>query len=124
MREYLTPLSTSFMGWFASLFLVGLLFGNMVFIYMGLIPLFLLLWGLLIEQPREVEIEREDLNKSVWTDDEVDINIKVRIKDGVGIVMLVDELPPIFELVKGSNFRVLWKGLGEKELMFSYKVNV
>lgn len=122
MREYLTPLSTSFIGWFASFFLIGLLFGNMVFIYMGLIPLFLLLFGLLIEQPREVEIERGDLNESVWTDDELDITIKVRIKDGVGIVTLIDELPSTFELVDGNNFRVLWKGLGEKEVMLSYKV--
>ncbi|MBC8521794.1 MAG: DUF58 domain-containing protein [Candidatus Syntrophoarchaeum sp.] len=122
MRKYLTPLSTSFIGWFASLFLIGLLFGNMVFIYMGLIPLFLLLFGLLIDQPREVEIERGDLNKSVWTDDELEVNIKVRIMDGIGIVTLIDELPSTFELVDGNNFRMLWKGLGEKELMLSYKV--
>ena len=122
MREYLTPLSTSFIGWFASFFLIGLLFGNMIFIYMGLIPLFLVLLGLLIDQPREVEIEREDLNKSVWTDDELDVNIKVKIKHGIGIVTLIDELPSTFELVEGNNFRVLWKGLSEKERTFSYKV--
>lgn len=122
MRKCLTPLSLSFIGWFISLFLIGLLFGNMVFIFMGFIPLFLLLFGLLMDQPREVEIEPEDLKKWVWTDDELDINIRVRIRKGVGIVMLVDELPPTFKLVEGNNFRVLWKGLGEKELMFSYKV--
>lgn len=65
-----------------------------------------------------------DFDKTTWAEDEVEMKLKVKVKEGIGTVAVRDELPDIFRLVDGSNFQILWKGFGEMEEILTYKVRV
>lgn len=51
MEVPLTKISASLFGWFGSTFALGLFFGNTIFLYTGLVPLFILFIGLTLNQP-------------------------------------------------------------------------
>ena len=105
------------------LFIVaGMFLGNMILVYMGLLPVVYILLGLLLSSPKTVEVMNPTSHTNVWVDDVVEIQRKVRVKGGFGHVTLGEELPPYFELVEGSNFKVIWKGLNELEEDFEYKI--
>jgi uncharacterized protein (DUF58 family) len=94
----------------ALLFLPGMFLGNLVLISMALVPLSFALFGLVIVQPKDIEIRRITRKEEVLVGDEVENRIQVEVKDGMGMVVLADDLPEEFELVSGSNFKVIWKG--------------
>lgn len=100
----------------------GMVLGNMVFVYMGLLPVVYVLLGLLLEEPRSVEVSNPDRFANAWVDDVVELRRTVRVEGGLGHVTVGEALPPYFEVVEGSNFRVLWKGPGDLEEAFSYRI--
>ncbi len=109
-------------GWFGTFLGIGLFMGNIVFIYMGLIGFFIFLIGLIIDQPYEVTIERSEIKEKVWSGSEAEIELKVKIENGIGPVIVRNDLPGSFELVEGSNVRLLWKGLGVLEENLTFRV--
>jgi len=50
------------------------------------------------------------------------VEITGKISGGVGTLILYEELPKHFELVDGTNYKVLWKGFGTRNFSFFYKV--
>jgi len=107
--------------WFAILFLLGLFLANPAMLYASLIPIFIYLAGISIPLP-EVEAKRIGLTGSAWVDETREVLISGRIYRGIGTVIVYDELPKHFELVKGSNYKVFWKGFRERTFCFSYQV--
>lgn len=99
---------------------VGMFLGNLTLIVLGLFPTVFLAIGLLIGQPEEVEIRRGGEDLKIWVDGQVRDDVTVSVKGGVGPVTVGDLLPKSFRLDEGSNFKVLWKGLGDVEAAFSY----
>jgi len=107
--------------WFAILFLVGIFLANPAILYTSLIPILLYLIGISMPLPK-VEVERTGLAGSAWVGETKAVRVTGRISNGVGTVVLHDDLPKHFELVEGSNYKVFWKGFREKTFSFSYKV--
>lgn len=107
---------------FLTFFVCGLLLSTPILVYVGLVPLFFAVLGIVMDQPKTVILERGELKKESFTGDIIEIGIDVTVKDGLGTVIVGDELPPHFELVEGNNFKVFWKGLREKKYCFKYKV--
>jgi len=101
--------------------IVGMFMGNLILLVLGLFPIIFLAVGLIIGQPAEVEIRREGEDLKVWVDGQVGDTITVSVRGGVGLVTVGDRLPKSFKLDEGSNFRVLWKGLGDLEASLSYR---
>lgn len=118
----LTKNASNLIGFFALLFLTSFFSANPILLCASLIPLFTFLLGILIENPKDVKITRSGLRTSVWVGEVLDVILHVKIGDGVGIITITDEVPSIFALVEGNNFKVFWKGRGEKFLTFSYKI--
>jgi len=105
-----------------SFIVAGMVLGNMIFVYMGLLPVVYILLSLLLDRPEAVEVLNPVRFTNVWVDDVVEIRRKLRVRGGLGHVTVGEVLPPYFELVEGSNFKVLWKGLGDLEEDHSYKI--
>lgn len=96
--------------------------GNMILLYMGLLPVVYTLLGLLLSSPKTVEVVNPTIYTNVWVDDVVEIQRKVRVKKGLGHVTLGEKLPPYFELVEGINIKVVWNGLDEVDEDYAYKI--
>jgi len=99
-----------------------MLFGNLIFIYMGLLPVVYIFLSLLLDEPRKVEVINSAKYTNVWVDDVIEIERKLQIQGGLGHVTIGEVLPPFFELVEGSNFKVIWKGLRDLEDIHKYKI--
>jgi len=102
--------------------LAGMFLGNMILIFLGLLPILSVLLGLLIRQPVEIEVENLGENFSVWVNDVIEISRRVKISNGIGLVTFGEQIPPSFELVSGSNFKVVWKGFRDLEDVLTYKI--
>lgn len=105
-----------------SFIVTGMLFGNLIFIYMGLMPVVYIFLSLLLDEPRTVDVLNRVKYSTVWVDDIIEIERKLHIQGGLGHVTIGEVLPPFFELVEGSNFKVLWKGYGDLEDTHTYKI--
>ncbi len=108
--------------WFLICIGLGIVFGNIILVFLSLFPLFFSLIGLLIRQPSEISVTREISDTSVHTGEKLEIIVTVKVEKGLGSITIHDELPNSFELIDGNNFRTLWKGIREKEFSLSYEV--
>jgi uncharacterized protein (DUF58 family) len=99
---------------------LGMFLGNLILITLGLAPIIFLSIAILIGQPAVTNVERVGKDVKVNVDDKVKDNLKVTIAGGPGIVTVSDILPKSFALEVGNNFKAVWKGLGTKEIDFSY----
>lgn len=107
---------------FVAFFVAGLLLSTPILVYVGLVPLFFAILGIVLNQPKTVIFDRGEHKTESFTGDVIEVAIDVTIKDGLGPVIIGDELPPHFELVEGNNFKVIWKGMSEKKDNVNYKV--
>jgi uncharacterized protein (DUF58 family) len=105
-----------------SFIIAGMLFGNMVFVYMGLLPIVYILLSLLLEEPRTFRVGNQVKYSNVWVDDTIEIQRKIHIGGGLGYISIGEVLPPFFELTEGSNFKVIWKGIGDYDDTHSYQI--
>jgi len=100
---------------------MGMFFGNLILIVLGLFPIVFLALSLLIGQPEEVEITRVGEDLKVWVDGQIGDTLTASVRGGVGLVTVGDRLPSSFRLDEGSNFKVLWKGVRDTGATFGYK---
>lgn len=107
--------------WFAVVFIFGLLLANPPMLLISLIPMLVYLIGLSIAVPK-VEANRIGIKDFVFIGEDLQVQVKGIIKGGVGIVTIYDRLPECFKLISGTNYKVLWKGVKDKEFSFKYKV--
>jgi len=109
---------------FVALFAAAFFLATPILLYASLLPLLIVLFGLLIDHPKDVKITRMGLKKNAWVDEELDISLSVQIDDGIGTVTVFNELPQIFKVTHGSNFKVFWKGIGKKSFTFSCRIKL
>ena len=102
--------------------LTGMATGNMILIYLGLIPLFFVVISLFIESPSVLSTPPIDESISVEVDEELEVSRSVTVRGGWGLVTLGEELPPSFELLRGNNFQVFWKEPRPTEIELKYRV--
>lgn len=117
----LTKEAGGLLTWFGTLFFFGLVLANSLLLYASLIPILIYFVGASILPP-EVEVRKQGLPSFTFVDETVEVRITGRIRSGLGSVIVHDELPQHFELIEGSNYKVITKGFGEKTFAFSYKV--
>ncbi|ACX73187.1 protein of unknown function DUF58 [Methanocaldococcus vulcanius M7] len=107
---------------FGILFVIGLIFLVRDIYLVGILPLFVLALGISISPPKDIEIEKTISKNTVMVGDIVELKTKIKIKRGIGLVLVKDRLPEDFILVEGKNVTAFFKGLGKLEKEFSYKV--
>ena len=101
---------------------LALLLGNLLFLYIGAVPLFFTLAGLALATPRNFEAQRIISKERPWVNEVVEMTWNIRLRGvGLAILTLADILPEEFELVEGNNLHVAWTWWGTRTLTFSYR---
>jgi uncharacterized protein (DUF58 family) len=101
---------------------LALFLGNLLFLYMGAVPLFFALAGLALATPRTLLAQRTISKERPWVNEVVEITWDIHLKGaGVAILTLADVLPREFELVEGNNLHVAWTWWGRRSLTFRYR---
>jgi len=86
------------------------------------VPLFVLLFALLLEPSRSVTIKlKSDTAEAFWVGEVLELSFVVTIHDGLGMVVCTQTPPAEFAFVSGNNLRVFWKGFKRKTVTMSYK---
>jgi len=112
-----TYLKTAFL-----LLILGTLLLNQHYIYMSLIPLVFTLICVAFDTPGQVEARKELSKTECRIDDTITVKIRLRVGNGLGIVILRDTVPEHFELTQGSNVRAFFKGPKPLETTITYTV--
>jgi len=107
---------------FGILFIIGLTFLVRDIYLVGILPLFILALGIFINPPKNIEIEKIVSKSTVMVGDILEIKTKIKVKNGIGFVLVNDKLAEEFILVEGKNTNVFFKGFGTLEREFTYKV--
>ena len=106
---------------FTIIFFSGFLLANSILICASFIPLFIYLIGVLIAT-LEVQIKKIGFPSSARIGEIIEVKIAGKITGGPGAVVICDEVPKPFQLVEGSNYKVVSKEFKEKAFSFSYKI--
>jgi uncharacterized protein (DUF58 family) len=72
--------------------------------------------------PLKVQIRKSGVPSSARLGEIIEVKIAGEVTGGPGAVVICDEVPEPFQLVEGSNYKVVSKELKEKAFSFSYKV--
>lgn len=99
----------------------GVIFGNPVLLVLSLIPVFTLVLGLVSAPIVSIKVERKPQKSDLFVNETAEIELKIELGGGTGPVIIVDEIPEEFELVEGSNFKVI-PGGGRTSEELKYKV--
>jgi len=106
---------------FTTIFFSGFLLANNVLICASFIPLFIYLLGVFIAPP-EAQIEKINLPNSITLGEVIEVETAGKATGGPGVIVICNEVPEPFQLVEGSNYKVVSKDFREKVFSFSYKV--
>ncbi|MFA4640386.1 DUF58 domain-containing protein [Pyrococcus kukulkanii] len=87
----------------------------------GVLPLILLIFAVLIPSPGGIEVQRILDKKNVRIGEVITVNLEVRVKKGIGLVFIRDTIPPMFEVIGrpyASFFVLPWR----RKFKFSYSL--
>lgn len=107
-----------------SLLSLGLVMGNYYFIFAGLFPLFLALVAMSQPTPGKFALERIVTGAPARTGDRVKVTLKLRVEKGVGLIEVYAAIPSYFELLEGTNIRLLRKGSSPLAEEWSFVIRV
>jgi len=74
----------------------------------------------ILKTPYGITVRRTVEKNSVWVGDEIRVDVRIVIEKGIGPVFARCPIPPVMELVEGSNMLVVWKGLQTKSVDVSF----
>ena len=106
---------------FTIIFFCGFLLANSILICASFIPLFIFFMGVFIGPPK-VQIKKIGLPSSARLGEVIEVKIAGKTTGGPGAVVICDEVPEPFQLVEGSNYKVVSKEFKKKAFSFSYKI--
>lgn len=106
---------------FTIIFFSGFLLANSTLICASFIPLLIYFIGLFIPPP-EVQVNKIEFPSSTRLGETIEVATTGKIMGGPGAIILYDEVPESFELVEGSNYKVISKDFREQEFSLFYKI--
>ena len=107
----------------AFLFLVaGLALGNLALLAAAVFLLLFVLMGAGLSAPSRITVERSMPRVVCWAGDGLEIQRRIDSGSGIGLLFVHDQLPAEVEVVRGNNFRLVWKWPGEKSHDLSYRI--
>lgn len=107
---------------FLIVLLTGFLFANNILVLTSFAILCYLAFGYFVKVPRDIEVQKVISKGKITSGEILEIKLKVFVKSGIGILEICDVIPMHFELIEGSNYFVMWKGLDRREASLSYTV--
>ncbi|MBP5426296.1 MAG: DUF58 domain-containing protein [Clostridiales bacterium] len=111
-----------YMVFFLVLIIFGLALSNKVLFSVALLFVLMLMLSLLVSPPYDIEVKRDPDKRNFLTNTVYSNNVYIKIKKGFGLIIFGDLLQEDLELVSGSNYKVVFKWIGEKEVIMTYKI--
>ena len=105
-----------------SLLLLALVLGNFALLSGAVFLLMAVLVTVTLAGPRGVALSREIPRSVCWAGDTLDVNRRLEVGGGLGLVYVYDPLPGETEVVRGSNLRTVWHWPGSRTYDLSYRV--
>ena len=102
------------------LFLLALAMANVVLLTAAVFVLFVVSAGTLLISPARIVIDRRLPRTVCWVGDILEVRRKVEVGAGMGPLFVYDELPGQVRVVRGNNYRVVWKWPGTRSYDLSY----
>ncbi len=102
--------------------IIGISFAGPILIILMLAVLMIVIIAFYLDQPRNISITRSKKRDMVSVGDIIDVTIDIKINSGIGSILVADLLPNEFELVSGSNIKIIWKSFSKIEETLSYSV--
>jgi uncharacterized protein (DUF58 family) len=121
-KALLTKNILSYMSLSTLLITLGLFLRNPPIIYISLAPLFFIVVGAILKQPKTITITRREIKSSCYTGEVIEIASDIVINQGYGFLVVRDFIPEHFEIAEGTNFKVIWKGSKPKNETLIFKV--
>ena len=118
MPKFVSLTSTTFL----LLLLFGFVIANNIVLLISFIHLIYLAFGFFLKAHGNIWVEKSVSKERVNGGQLLEVNVKVAVKEGVGVFEVCDVVPPQFELAEGSNYCAVWKGAGEKKVDLSYTI--
>ena len=100
----------------------GLVFGNPLLLAAAVFLLLTVLIIASLQPPSDVRIERRLSRGICWAGDALRMERTLTATNGIGPIIVHDELPPELEVEEGNNLRIVWKWLGTRTVDLSYRV--
>lgn len=119
----LTQRTVKFIVLFCGTLITGLILGNLLVISMSLLPLCLLVTGLILNPPGGITLQPRQIVSRAWVGERIEMKYEIYVKSGIGPISFYQEIPPYFELVKGNNFKIFWKGAKPQKFVFCYTID-
>ncbi len=105
---------------FAVLFGFGVLLGNVLLVLLSMLPLLYLVVTNLFRTPSGITVEREKAFVTTAVGETIPVRTRIKVEEGVGLVVCADSLPSLFSLEEGSSLHVLFKGSDPLDQELSY----
>ncbi|NLD50173.1 MAG: DUF58 domain-containing protein, partial [Clostridiaceae bacterium] len=105
-----------------TMLLAGFLFANNILILTSFVPLCYLAFGYFIKVPGNIEVKKSISRDRIIGGELLEVKLKASVEAGFGILEICDVVPPHFELVEGSNYKVIWKGMERGEIYLRYTI--
>ncbi|MHA1632276.1 MAG: DUF58 domain-containing protein [Candidatus Freyarchaeota archaeon] len=100
----------------------GIIFSMPGLAYLSIIPMTVLALGLLIDPPGGISVERELTKTNLQVGEELRVKVRLKVRHGLGFVVIRDALPEEFALVDGSNVQAFFKGFRELVVEYEYVI--
>ncbi|HTY90000.1 MAG TPA: DUF58 domain-containing protein [Methanocella sp.] len=109
-------------GFFLAFLIVGIVFGNIIMIYVSLVPFLFLLLSMAYHTKYDITISRNEKVIKARLNETVHVSMTINTNGGTGIYTIYDPLPDHLSLVKGNNFHVYWNDGRKRPVELSYDV--
>jgi uncharacterized protein (DUF58 family) len=109
-------------GMFLAFMTAGIAFGNIIFIYISLVPFFFIVISMAYRGPSEATVARGEKVIRAHKNEAVTVSLTLNMDNGIGIVAINDPLPERQRLAGGSNFHVFWSDGKGRPARVSYEI--
>jgi uncharacterized protein (DUF58 family) len=107
---------------FALLLVLGIFLGNVLIVLLSLVPMLFVVLSMLFHAPTDMGMSRPIPRLNAYVNENMRVESRLSVRDGVGIVTVGDTLPDHFRLAQGNNFRVFWESGAPLEVELDYSV--
>jgi uncharacterized protein (DUF58 family) len=121
-KTYLTNAVSNYLSLSIVFMAFGVFLRSPPVIYTGLVPLFFVIIGLMIKQPRRIVVSQKELKSSCYVGEVVEVASEIEIDRGCGFMVIREQIPEYFEIAEGTNLKVIWKGPTPKKETLTFKV--
>ncbi len=121
-NTFLTSTVINYLSLSVLLIALGVFLRSPLIIYTSLVPLFFIIIGVILSQPQTVTILQKEMKSSCYVGEIIEVTSEISIDNGCGFLVVREQIPEHFEIVEGTNLKVIWKKPASKKETLTFKI--